>query len=56
MAVGLLYRQLQQQAGMLSYVDAFHILMIVIACALPLIFLMQGPGKRGQAQAAAAAP
>jgi DHA2 family multidrug resistance protein len=56
MALGLLYRQLQQQAGMLSYVDAFHILMIVIACALPLVLLMQGPGKRGQAQAAAGAP
>jgi MFS transporter, DHA2 family, multidrug resistance protein len=56
MAVGLLYRQLGQQANMLSYVDAFHILMIIIACALPLIFLMQGPGKRGQGASAAAAP
>jgi MFS transporter, DHA2 family, multidrug resistance protein len=56
MAVGLLYRQLGQQANMLSYVDAFHILMIIIACALPLIFLMQGPGKRGQGTSAAAAP
>jgi DHA2 family multidrug resistance protein len=55
-AVGLLYRQLGQQANMLSYVDAFHILMIIIACALPLIFLMQGPGKRGQGASAAAAP
>jgi DHA2 family multidrug resistance protein len=56
MAVGLLYRQLQQQAGMLSYVDAFHILMVVIACALPLILLMQGPGKQKSGGAAAAAP
>jgi MFS transporter, DHA2 family, multidrug resistance protein len=56
MAAGLLYRQLGQQANMLSYVDAFHILMIIIACALPLIFLMQGPGKRGQGASAAAAP
>jgi len=55
-AVGLLYRQLGQQANMLSYVDAFHILMILIACALPLIFLMQGPGKREQGASAAAAP
>ena len=56
MAVGLLYRQLGQQANMLSYVDAFHILMIIIACALPLIFLMQGPTKRGQGASAAAVP
>jgi DHA2 family multidrug resistance protein len=54
MATGLLYRQLLQQSNMLSYIDAFHILMIVVACGLPLIFLMQGPGKAGSRTAAAA--
>ncbi len=42
-----LYRTLEQQAGMLSYVDVFHVLMIVVFAALPLVLLMQKPKKAG---------
>jgi DHA2 family multidrug resistance protein len=44
-ATAQIYRSLQQQADMLSYVDAFHVLMIVVFCALPLVFVMQKPKK-----------
>jgi DHA2 family multidrug resistance protein len=40
-ALGLLYRQVQQQAAMLAYVDAFHVLLLITLCAVPLIFLMR---------------
>jgi len=53
MAAALLYRQLLQQSAMLSYIDVFHTLMIVVAFALPLTLLMQGPGKRGAGGAVA---
>jgi len=43
-ALGLIYRQVQQQAAMLSYVAAFRFLMIIAICALPMIFLI----RRGQ--------
>ncbi|HEX3429604.1 MAG TPA: DHA2 family efflux MFS transporter permease subunit [Rhizomicrobium sp.] len=56
MASALLYRQLLQQAAMLSYIDVFHTLMIIVLCALPLVFLMQGPGKQKPGAAAAAVP
>src|SRR5579871_1261624 len=36
-ALGLIYRQVQQQAAMLSYVAAFRFLMIIAICALPMI-------------------
>jgi len=43
-----LYRALGQQAQMLSYVDVFHTLMLVVFGAIPLLLLMQGkpPGAR----------
>ena len=37
-----LYRALGQQAQMLSYIDVFHTLMLVVFGALPLLLLMQG--------------
>lgn len=51
-APGLIYQQLGKQAAMLSFVDAFHALMIVIMILTPLIFLMKGrpvgaPAGRG---------
>lgn len=55
MAAALLYRQLLQQSAMLSYIDVFHTLMILVALALPLTLVMRGPGKR-QAHGAAAVP
>jgi len=40
-ALGNLYQSVQQQAAMLSYVDVFYLLMIVVICTLPLLFVMQ---------------
>jgi DHA2 family multidrug resistance protein len=40
-AYAVLYRMLQQQASLLSYVDAFHIMGILFLAAIPLIFLMK---------------
>ena len=42
-ALGQLYNQLNQQAGMMSYNDAFRTLMFVTLCCLPLLLLMKGP-------------
>jgi MFS transporter, DHA2 family, multidrug resistance protein len=53
-AVAEIYRGLGQQAAMLSYIDVFHVLMIAIFCALPLVFLMQKPQKGGASGEAAA--
>jgi DHA2 family multidrug resistance protein len=53
-AVGQLYRMLVQQTMMLSYVEAFHIMMIVIFCALPLVLLMRGPAKSSATHGVAA--
>ena len=41
-ATAELYRSLGTQAQMLSFVDAFHALMVVIMLLTPLIFLMKG--------------
>ena len=40
-ALAGLYRNLQRQALMLSYIDVFHVLMLVVFGAIPLLFLMQ---------------
>ena len=42
-ALGQLYNQLNQQAGMMSYNDAFRTLMFITLCCLPLLLLMKGP-------------
>jgi DHA2 family multidrug resistance protein len=44
----LLYRSVAQQSQMLSYVEVFHILMIVVFAAIPLLLIMQGkkPGEQ----------
>jgi DHA2 family multidrug resistance protein len=42
-ALAMLYTQLGRQASMLSYIDAFHLLMVITFCALPLLLLMQKP-------------
>ena len=46
-ALGQVYSQLTRQAGMLSYIDAFRVLMIITLCCLPLLLLMEGPKKGG---------
>ncbi len=41
-APGVIYQSLQKQAAMLSFVDAFHALMLVIIVLFPTLFLMRG--------------
>jgi MFS transporter, DHA2 family, multidrug resistance protein len=49
-AKGILWAQVVKQSTMLAFLDAYHILMILIICAIPLIFLLKknkpggGPG------------
>jgi len=51
-ASAILYRRLLQQAQMLSYIDAFHVLMIAVFCVVPLVFLLQKPEKNAAVGAA----
>jgi DHA2 family multidrug resistance protein len=52
-ATALIYRGVGQQAAMLSYVDVFHTLMIVVFGVIPLLLLMQGAkGQQGGGAAA----
>ena len=37
-----------QQAAMLSFIDVFHVLMIVVLLAMPLLLFMQGPQGGGE--------
>jgi DHA2 family multidrug resistance protein len=53
-AVGILYQSVGQQSQMLSYVEVFHILMIVVFAAIPLLLIMKGK-KPGDAQPAGGA-
>jgi DHA2 family multidrug resistance protein len=40
-AVGMLYRSVVRQAAMLSYLEVFYVLMVLVMCTLPLLFLMR---------------
>jgi DHA2 family multidrug resistance protein len=46
-ALAVLYQQVQRQAAMLSFLDVFHALMIVVLIVSPVALLMRSP-KRGQ--------
>jgi MFS transporter, DHA2 family, multidrug resistance protein len=48
-AMAQIYRQLVQQTMMLSYIEAFHAMMIIIFAALPLVLLLRRPQTRGPA-------
>jgi DHA2 family multidrug resistance protein len=50
MALGQIYRTLVQQTMMLSYIEAFHLMMIIIFASLPLVLIMRAPPKGGPAQ------
>jgi DHA2 family multidrug resistance protein len=52
MAVGQAYREMQLQASMLSYHNAFVVLSGMIFCLVPLPFVMRLPKKRTAAGAA----
>ncbi len=41
-AKALLYRQLQQQAGLMSYVDSFRLMTVIMLLLVPLALLMPG--------------
>jgi DHA2 family multidrug resistance protein len=43
-----------QQAMMISYIDDFHLMMIITICAMPLAWLLKKPAPRVQAMAAPA--
>jgi DHA2 family multidrug resistance protein len=47
--LGAIWGMVQQQAAMLSFIDAFRLLGIIFLFMLPLIFLMKRPKKRGGA-------
>ena len=46
LAVGSVYQQMLNQSSMLAYKNAFAILAMVIACLMPLPFIMRLPTKR----------
>jgi MFS transporter, DHA2 family, multidrug resistance protein len=44
-AIAEIYRRLVQQTMMLSYIEAFHAMMIIIFASLPLVLLLRRPQK-----------
>ena len=49
-ATGLLYRQIQTQATMLSYIDVYHVFMVVVFMIAPLALILR-PAAPGAAPA-----
>jgi hypothetical protein len=45
----VLYRMVQQQASLLSYVDVFHIMGILFVVIIPLVILMRRPHRQAAA-------
>ncbi len=54
LAVGQAYQQMLRQASMLSYMNAFWIMSVIMACLVPLPFLMRKPPPRIKAPLEAA--
>jgi hypothetical protein len=50
MAEGIVYRAVQDQAGMLAYLDDFRLLAVVFVLLIPFVFLLHKP-KGGEASA-----
>ena len=50
-AYALMNQLVQQQAGMLAYIDCFYVLAIAFACMIPFVFLMK-PSRIGKGPAA----
>jgi len=48
-AIGHAYQQMLREASMLSYMNAFWVLSVVIACLIPLPFIMRKPPARAKA-------
>ena len=53
-ALAMAYRTVQAQAGALSFVNAFWLMSIVVACLAPLPFIMRRPPRGAKGPAAAA--
>jgi DHA2 family multidrug resistance protein len=49
LAVGHAYEEMLRQASMLSYMNAFWLLSVIIACLVPLPFIMRKPPARTKA-------
>ena len=54
LAMGQAYQTMLRQASMLSYQNAFWWLSVIIACLIPLPFIMRKPPKTQSSQEAAA--
>ncbi len=54
LAVGHAYQQMLREASMLSYMNAFWVLSVIIACLIPLPFVMRKPPARVKAPLEAA--
>ena len=53
-AVGMLYGTVQRQAMMLSFIEVFNILLVIVVLAIPLLLLIQNPRNQAAAGTAAA--
>src|SRR5271170_6878260 len=53
-AIGHAYQQMLRQASMLSYMNAFWLLSVIIACLIPLPFIMRRPPARANSSLEAA--
>ena len=45
-ALGRIYGELVRQATMMGFNDAFYILSVMMACVLPLLFLLRRPAHQ----------
>ena len=52
-ALGFLYRSLQQQATLLSYIDVFHVMAWLFLLTAPLVLLMRKPKHQAHPEAVA---
>ena len=55
LAVGHAYQEMLREASMLSYMNAFWLLSVIIACLIPLPFIMRKPPPRVKAPVEAGA-
>jgi DHA2 family multidrug resistance protein len=55
LAIGHAYQEMLRESSMLSYMNAFWVLSVVIACLIPLPFIMRKPPPRAKAPVEAGA-
>ncbi len=49
-AYGRIYQMIQGQATVLAYTDVISVLLLAVACLIPLVFIMKRPPKRRTAE------